>query len=317
MLQTGNNIFDTDHDGKVIGTLLDDAPAGIRNDGRLVITPLIARQILDMFRYSSNRKISQPHVRLLAYDMAQGSWLPGSQLAFCKLPNGRLVLVNGNHRMHAVILANTAIEFQICVNAVGSEDEINAAYFRHDFAVRSRSIETLAASAQLADGLGVSKEHASAAVKAAVFVHSGLKFITGVNQSPEIRSADGKITAVLGWKGEIQEYGRIIEIADRDLRRRLRAQGVFGCALVTLRYQPQKATAFWAGVAESGSTPAKDPRRTLNVHLSRAQVQTITEYSLVTAMAWNAWYRRSHLELVRASKNSVFKLLGTPFAKGN
>jgi hypothetical protein len=34
-------------------------------------------------------------------------------------------------------------------------------------------------------------------------------------------------------------------------------------------------------------------------------------------MAWNAWYRRSHLELVRASKNSVFKLLGTPFAKGN
>jgi hypothetical protein len=169
----------------------------------------------------------------------------------------------------------------------------------------------------LADGLGVSKEHASAAVKAAVFVHSGLKFITGVNQSPEIRSADGKITAVLGWKGEIQEYGRIIEIADRDLRRRLRAQGVFGCALVTLRYQPQKATAFWAGVAESGSTPAKDPRRTLNVHLSRAQVQTITEYSLVTAMAWNAWYRRSHLELVRASKNSVFKLLGTPFAKGN
>jgi len=69
------------------------------------ITPDIARKYLE--GNTRNRKVVEGHVAALARDMKAGNFQLNWK-AICFSPSGRLL--NGQHRLHAVILADTAIE---------------------------------------------------------------------------------------------------------------------------------------------------------------------------------------------------------------
>ena len=70
------------------------------------LTPEDAREILDKMGYDRQRNVSMRHVGALADMMMNGQWVPGGQITFTLTNGGRIVLVDGQHRLKAAVIAN-------------------------------------------------------------------------------------------------------------------------------------------------------------------------------------------------------------------
>ncbi len=71
----------------------------------IVITPEDAQLILNTFSYPNQRDIKLPHTGLLADMMAHDQFMSGSLLTFADDQNHKPVLVDGQHRLTAAIVA--------------------------------------------------------------------------------------------------------------------------------------------------------------------------------------------------------------------
>lgn len=84
-----------------------------------LITPQMAQAMIDRSKASGfkNRKLSEKHVQLWAEEMKAGRWkLNGVSIRIS--PRG--AIVDGNHRLHAVVKANVSVLFEVKYNV--SED---------------------------------------------------------------------------------------------------------------------------------------------------------------------------------------------------
>jgi hypothetical protein len=78
------------------------------------ITPALAAEILEERNFEDNRKISKPWVTYLARQMKTGLWrLNGEPLIFDKRDN----LLNGQHRLSAVVESGKTIVFPVFIGA--------------------------------------------------------------------------------------------------------------------------------------------------------------------------------------------------------
>ena len=78
----------------------------------LTITPSMAEEMLS--KNKSNRKLRNTVVNSYASQMASGKWhLTGQGITFGK--NGQLL--DGQHRLSAIVLANTAVEMLVVYDA--------------------------------------------------------------------------------------------------------------------------------------------------------------------------------------------------------
>lgn len=93
------------------------------------LTPEIAKDWLDRFN-GSNRAIQKSHVNAIARDIRAGGWMMNAQpIAFNGDPfAGEALLLNGQHRLHAVVAAGMPIEIMV---ATGVEKEAFATYDVH------------------------------------------------------------------------------------------------------------------------------------------------------------------------------------------
>jgi hypothetical protein len=106
----------------------DSVPANA--DLRLVLlTPRVAAAWLERFN-KSNRKIQTPHVNSIARDIRGGNWMMNAQpIAFSGDPStGNANLLNGQHRLEAVVKADCPIEVMI---ATGLDDAAFATFDLH------------------------------------------------------------------------------------------------------------------------------------------------------------------------------------------
>jgi hypothetical protein len=73
-----------------------------------IITPEMAREYLE--KNTSNRRVRLPHIKMLAREIGEGRWtMNGQGLVFAD--TGRLL--DGQHRLEAVVMANKPIEITI------------------------------------------------------------------------------------------------------------------------------------------------------------------------------------------------------------
>jgi hypothetical protein len=73
------------------------------------ITPERAKEYLEL-NTTKNRGLIANHVRLLAREMRAGNWqLNGESIKFSRMQRAGRVLVDGQHRLRAIIVANTPI----------------------------------------------------------------------------------------------------------------------------------------------------------------------------------------------------------------
>lgn len=80
----------------------------------LRVTPTLAREWLESFNYSDNRPISMARVRYYARQIKTGRWqLNGQPVIFDARPANGGRLLNGQHRLKAITLADKAIELLV------------------------------------------------------------------------------------------------------------------------------------------------------------------------------------------------------------
>jgi len=297
----------------------ESAASPLIEEGRFLVSPEIAMQILENFNFRNQRSVSAVHIQTLAAEMADGNWLDGSQIAFAMLPDKSLRLINGQHRLHAVIASNMDVEFQVMIVPVSNDQELRSSYYRFDTIQRTRSSSSIMASTELADAEGISKGAANSAYAAGVIVASGMRILSAHELNPSIRTPDGKLKAIQPWWPYVKQYDHMIRDGHNqpgNIRRRLLLPSIMAVAIVTLKHQPTKGQAFWSGVIADDGLTRGDPRKAmLNVLSIGGKSNKVEALPIYASHCWNAWFLDKKLDFPKVHEASVCSPLGTPFAK--
>lgn len=293
----------------------DVAGLVIRDGARLSIGPEEARSILETCVFTGQRPTDPANLRAHAMDMQRGLFRAGSQIIFARLPDNNLILVNGYHRLNAVIEADTVMEFQVMIEPVANHDEVRNLYCSIDTNMRKRSDPEISRAAGLSEEIGVRQSLVSAALNAVAIIASGLRVLRLVDRPAEVLTAYGRKDAVKEWAAELRVYSEVTQGATKTLRAKLINQGIMAIALVTLRYQPDKAIDFWTGVAENDGLRIGDARKALVTALVEGSHRGQQEAGLLyVSVAWNAWFTNRQLSILRLYDTSLCQPMGTPFA---
>ncbi len=268
-------------------------------------------------KYKHQRPIRQQTIDNLARAMRDGTFSPVSIIMFSVL-NNQLHLINGQQTLSAIIRSGVPQTLPTVFYDVPDEDAEARLYFHID-RQRRRNFADSVRSTDLCQTSGLTPtaiRHTAGAIR----------FIKGnwgtKKQYSEVITDDELIEWIPLWAWEanaiynaISPCGKI----DRDLVLRV---STFSVALVTMRYQPQKAREFWRQVAQGDGLTKDDPRKALRELIISTRGQTkkqIQEVSLAaiargSIAAWNAWYAGNPIKSLRSKiKSGPVKILGTSY----
>ena len=293
---------------------LQQSSAFVR-EGFVTFTPAQASMVLRECRYERQRDETRAkaHITTLAEYMRRGQWLAKSQLDFARLPSGKLILVNGHHRMHAQIAAASNVLWSVVIHDCADDHDVRGLYYRFDTNLRKRTSSNILTGIGFSDEAGLSKETAAALWKAAPVIADGLRFKRYAQSSGDILT-DDRISLCHEYLDQARFMDKAIKSAPVFLRRKLRTASVFAVALVTLKFCPDTAKPFWLGLCEDDGLKKGDPRKAL---LADMQARDGTRGLLAAGMmagarCWNAWRANREITHVKVTGHAV-PLAGTPY----
>lgn len=292
----------------------DTAPLeNIIKEGRFKLTADLASRILEEAAVPWQRKIEKPHTDLFVDAIRRGTYYP-SQVAFGRL-NGRLFYVNGYHRASALVEAGGAIDVQILIIDVESEDDLRALYHRFDVLERKRSLTEILQAMKVGEDHDISKGGARSCYQAVGLIINNFRNLHYLNDPIKARSVDKRMDAARTWWPYMVEYERCIQAAPSHVKAKLLRYGCAAVGLVTLRYQPEEAGKFWVGLAENDGLAKGDPRSTLLIDMNtrRLAATASNQAALTAALAWNAYFENRRLAIIKIAQGAKIRIAGTPF----
>jgi hypothetical protein len=281
-------------------------------EGRLRVGPSLASQILTDHNYERQRPLRPGHVAELAALMRRKAFLPGSQIAFARVGK-RLFLINGQHRLSAVVESGREVEFQVMIVNCRNEEDVARHYYTFDRLVTARSDGDVIKAVRICETHGISHMMARGVWQAVPIIEHRFARIDYQND-PERRDDDRRLGMCEPWWGYAAELDAILRRAPSSVRQRLLSAQTVSVALVLLRDQPEGARAFLSGIAEDDGLRRDDPRKAFLIDMAaRAWRRKSLDGSLTMAYAWNAYFLRRPLSQLRVLQNSRFRLEGTAF----
>lgn len=288
-------------------------------EGVCTFTPAQANMVLRDFGYEKNRDVTRApdHVATLSELMRRGLWLPKDQIAFADY-NGRLILINGHHRMAAQAASGVNVTWSVAIHPCRSEQDVAALYYRFDTNVRQRSDNNIIAGAGFSAGTGLGNAMAAALYKAAPIIASGLcvangKKNTGGTATFVRRIVDDRIAIARDYIEEAKQYELALANAHPKLRQKLMTAAMVALALVTLRAHASRAYDFWAELAENDGLGRTDPRGALATVLleTRGNSGPMGLRLYLAAKAWNAYIEGREVQVLRSGQR--INVAGTSF----
>lgn len=288
--------------------------ASFISEGNLRLRPAQAGWIARELGYEHNRKVTPLHVAKLAEYMRRGQWLDKSALDFARLPDGRLILVNGHHRMAAQAQTAVDVTWNVIIHDVRNENDVRALYYRFDTEVRKRSAANIVGGVGLAEDCGIRKETATALWNASQIIANDMRF-RRYDQVEKIDVlVDERLTVCRNFASQAKVMERFISTAPAFIRPKLKTVSIFSIALVTLLHQPVGAEAFWSGLCEDNGLRKGDPRKTLlmDMQVRGTTGSLVAAHLMAAAKAWNAFYEDRPLKIIKITGHPV-EILGTPY----
>lgn len=286
-------------------------PLGFVREGFVTLNPAQARYIVEHCRYDRQRDETRAlsHIAALAEQMRRGLWLPKTQIDFARL-DGRLILVNGHHRLTAQAQTGDDIVWSVVIHDCETEAELRALYPRFDTVLRKRTTANILKGIDFADGAGLMPTTASALWAAAPIIASGLQMNTG---KPVVLLPDDQQAVAASYASEALVAEGYLDHAPKAIRQKLRTGGRFAIMLVTIKHRPMIAQEFWVGLCEDDGLAKGDPRKTLlNDMMTRSTQGLLSGPMMACARAWNTFYRGDRATILRVNGNAI-PLSGTPF----
>lgn len=274
-----------------------------------VVTPITARHWLDNYNYDRQRRLRPLHVKALAREILEGRFRDKTQISFCRL-KGAYHLVNGQHTLSAIHMANVPTRLSVTVTEVASDDAVADEFTRHDTHLTRSTSDALYAH-RVDEELALSATELQRVTAAAV-VYS---YMIGEISSNATTSIPHDIKLAL-----VRSRGPIIRDAVRAIGWPLLRKNSAWCyrksllatIAITYYYQPAISVEFWGGIAADDGLAANDPRKILLKKYEQSTMHTgvvgrkaggelIHESHIpkLAATAWNAFVDRRPLTFLR------------------
>lgn len=283
-------------------------------NGSVPIGRDFATRILAEYAFEGQRKVYPQHVKLLVGLMEKGEWLDNDQLTFCRLPCGKMLLINGYHRMHAVIAFGKPVTFDVRILPAHDMDAVRRAYVTFDTMIRRRGDGEVIHAMGVLESYGLSKQVAESVYRAAPYLANkfGQQYYT--NNSTAVRDITGRMTMADAYWQLGRVYQDLIEPATHTHKRKMLLPPVVAVALVTIKHQPVVAEKFWPAVASMAGLDGRDPRLTLAKYLGEKRYlatksDSVPESAHDAAVCWNAFFEKRELTIIR--KATAFRIAGT------
>lgn len=286
------------------------------SSGVVVITPEMANSILRDHDYPKQRHIRQWQVRRLSKAIQAGRYRP-SAITFANL-HGHEYLVNGRHRMNAVLVSGVPIPAYIERVQVKTEREMDELYFAIDQGM-TRTFTDACNSSDLLNAMGLKQHELKAAASAVKAIMDSFQqgTISTSLYNGVFRDHELILDECSQWQSEITAFFDTLNDADRQLLRPLLSQGIMGVALVTFRFQPETARRFWTEVAQNDGLRKGTPTHTMVRELSKQAVsgrRQANRDARVAATCWNAYCQDREIHQVRIpSVVDPIQIVGTPY----
>lgn len=291
------------------------------SEGVAKLNPAQANMILRECAYDHQRPINQMHVLTLAEHMKRGTWQPKDKLDFASLPDGKMILINGYHRMTAQVHSAKDIVWMIVVHDCPDHAAVRALYYRFDTNVRARSSENILQGVGFIDDTGMTKQLARRLFEAVPLIMSGLKIGTSKTtdqQKIAARIADDRLEVAREYAPFAMALAELLHPAPFNVREKLRVPAFLATAMITVKHQPELAKEFWHGMALNDGLSRSDPRAVLLRDINERTTRTgpLGTNAVIVAKAWSAFYSRRQIQLIRVTRGEVIRLLGTPYSVG-
>ena len=290
-------------------------------EGRRLITPLIANQIVQNCKYRGQRKLQMPAVdkwaaMILAED---GEFLRDQGISFGKL-FGIFFLLNGQHRLHAVIKSGHAISFDITIYECKDEADLAKHYARFDSESLGRSLKDIVANDPM-----VSEDFPPAYLaklcESVPLIDCRFKNIAARKLPASVRIREHRLELARQWYREARLYREFAKGKPALKVARFFGPVQMAVAMVTLRHNPKEAEEFWRRAMDDDGLKIGDPARALReawAKLGPNSKRKWTRYELgwLASQAWNAEYRQQkvkHLRMpLKADKAEIY-IEGAPY----
>lgn len=284
-------------------------------EGRMFIGPELAARVLEERNYERQRPRAKHGVTLWAEMLRRGGFTDGFQVWFGLL-DGRLHLIDGQHRLGGVVEAATGATFQVEIMPLASADDLHVAYTCFDRVGRPRSLSEVLNALDVADRHGITKSVAREVFRAALLIH--FKFDPPhQNVDPiAIRNDQERLKYAEPYWPVAAEYERLIHPAPAKVRARLKSSQIMAVALITLSQQPETARTFWSGLARNDGLRKGDARHTLLTWIGEHMFER-TGYSgaVAASLAWSAFYERRSIETLKVGSAKGVRIAGTTYRK--
>lgn len=223
----------------------------------MAVTPDLARHWLSTCNYKNNRPINKETVSVYAEAIKNGEFLDGTQITFGLLGEAA-VLLDGQHRLSAIVKSNIPLLMTFTLCHAESETELSAMYSKFDRQRKRNSGDTYKAFG--IDGqTGLSAKQITKADHAIRVILAEFKFSGrrnfGYTQDRLI------MEKIIYYKDVIKTYYDLMNGSGDKMRNAMERSTTFSIALVTIDGRPGQDTVdFWARLADGDMLQKTDPR---------------------------------------------------------
>lgn len=290
------------------------------------IGPEEAIAILELMPFDTDaghqRKVRDPHVRALAAMMLKGEFFPRDPIVVAQLIRepAKKYLIDGQHRLWAIAESQVKLTLPVTIVPCANEEEVFRHYYTLDTGLNRTMLDMYPA---VKDKMGITKQSDIISIASAVLLIND-DFMPGQTQTRyEARSRDYRLKLLKEWGDEARMLVELYRDTPLVIRKPLMRAPVVAVALVTLRYEMERAKEFWGSMAQDDGISATDPRKVLLRSLlalqgsqgQRAQAGVVAR---MTAACWNYWMANQALIKMPGVKNPKLPIVmqGTPYRRG-
>lgn len=276
----------------------------------IAMTPDLARLWLKEMAYGRQRDLKKSNLAEITQVIASGKFR-NMEVRIARLPDGTGKIVDGYHRLNALINAGATLKCLVIEHPCTDERDVAELYSSFDRGSRRNFYDSFKAFGLL-EKLGLNKREVTTFSAAIPILMSEFRYVD--TDRLDIRSATERAKVAEEWVLEAIELFAVLDQATGPTRHLLERGPTIAVGLATMRYQESTARKFWGSIARDEGLVRTDPAWTLLNWFRSARGKQISPhiYARHIGAAWNSYYEGRPLAklIVRAPE---VKLLGTPY----
>lgn len=289
----------------------------------LEVSPATARQWIAEHKYEAQRPPDRRTVEYYASEMRLGRFKQLTQIELDSL-DGKRYLIDGQHRLLAVIECGLPQRFSLLEVPVSSREELDYRYAQTDRG-RTRTVTDQYRALSLPQEFGLTETQTNALGSAVLFIRGDFE-----RSSNRGVSLEDKLSLMREYGIYAGYFYEVMAGAIREIAPTLVRQSTLAVALVTYRYSATRFSVsrideFWQGVATDNGLQVGDARKVAHRHLLRtgmvggavkshyAERVPASESAIYLANCFNAFVENRPLNSTRVYRDSVIRIAGSPF----